>query len=496
MRDMSAERQRVDADRFTGPHHQALQELSQRPVVIHYDITDVLEYARRNSTLSGIQRVSIQLINHIVNKYGTKRLRLIGFHPAKQRIMSFDPSYFGGDYRFEQGAFCRHFDLHWAPDNTRPPTDFQSYIRRKYKPGWQRRIHRNRLRVLNALSSGKTFRKRNIVAELPPPATEPADTFLAPGDIVFVVGATWGFQHYIRALTDARRERGIKLYHFIHDLIPLLTPEHVERGHIETFRRWLEHLSQNTDCFITNSVASKDDLDGWQGKNGTRVETRVLPLAHQFCDSPRRVVDPEHVDQLPHARMLNVTRLPYALCVGTIESRKNVWTLAKVWQRVLTKLGDETPRLIFAGKHGWLKEDFDDFIRGTSSLYGYIRIVERPSDPELAYLYRKCLFLMLPSYKEGWGLPIGECMWFGRPVICSSVSSMPEVGGTLADYVDPKSLDSIETAVVRMITDPAYRERRASEIAAARLRTWAAVADDLWRELSTASSRPSRRRDE
>jgi hypothetical protein len=68
---------------------------------------------------------------------------------------------------------------------------------------------------------------------------------------------------------------------------------------------------------------------------------------------------------------------------------------------------------------------------------------------------------------------------------------MPEVGGPLADYVDPTSWESIEAALLKMITDAAYRERRAAEIAAARLRAWSDVADDLWRELTrvTAATR-------
>jgi hypothetical protein len=69
---------------------------------------------------------------------------------------------------------------------------------------------------------------------------------------------------------------------------------------------------------------------------------------------------------------------------------------------------------------------------------------------------------------------------------------MPEVGGSLADYVDPASWRSIEAAVLKMITDAAYREQRAAEIAAARLRTWADVADDLWRELMAIGTLQSR----
>ena len=122
-------------------------------------------------------------------------------------------------------------------------------------------------------------------------------------------------------------------------------------------------------------------------------------------------------------------------------------------------------------------------MRGTGSLFGYIRIVERPSDCELAFLFANCLFSVFPSYKEGWGLPVGEGLWFGRPVVCSNISSMPEVGGAFVEYVDPTSADSIENGISKLITDVQYREQRAEEIKCARLRTWSDVADDLWAAL-------------
>jgi len=59
-------------------------------------------------------------------------------------------------------------------------------------------------------------------------------------------------------------------------------------------------------------------------------------------------------------------------------------------------------------------------------------LVENPSDEELAYLYKNSLFTVFPSYYEGWGLPIGESLWFGKPVVASNTSSMREVGGMLS----------------------------------------------------------------
>jgi glycosyltransferase involved in cell wall biosynthesis len=84
------------------------------------------------------------------------------------------------------------------------------------------------------------------------------------------------------------------------------------------------------------------------------------------------------------------------------------------------------------------------------------------------------------SYYEGWGLPIGESLWFGKPVLASNTSAMPEVGGDLVDYADPNSFDEIREKALRLIVDAPYRARRAEEIGNAKLRRWDEVADDLW----------------
>jgi glycosyltransferase involved in cell wall biosynthesis len=452
---------------------------------IYYDISDTLEYARHNATLSGIPRVSIQLVSHIVNKHGTDKFHLIGWHPIRQRIISFDASYFSGNYEYDQEDFCRHFGL---SRNAIGGPSLRAYLKRKYGRSWKRPVHHARLLLANSLTGGRTFNKRDIdVArpQQPPVRMKDGLSSLEPGDLVFIVGATWNLDEYLSALTQERRRRGIVICQFIHDLIPLLVPEHVVDDVPEHFTRWLRHLSRNCDYFLTNSRATKSDLDTWLSENGTQVPTGVLPLAHQFADYARGGMSeiPSTTERI-HARVRNAARLPYALCVGSIESRKNIWTLANVWKRIHARLGEATPRLIFAGNPGWLRGDFDDFIRGTGSLYGYIRILERPSDAELAYLYRRCLFSVFPSYKEGWGLPVGEGLWFGRPVVCSNTSAMPEVGGALADYIDPTSVGSIETGLLRMITDADYREKRVADIAQACLRTWADVGDDLWHNLS------------
>jgi glycosyltransferase involved in cell wall biosynthesis len=446
--------------------------------MIYYDMTDVLEYARHNSTVSGVQRFSIQMLSHIVNKHGADLVRIIAFLPSQNKLSSFDASFFRGEYIYNRNQFLNYF----------MSDDIDAYIRKKYRRKARRVVQRARLVLANKLSGGATFRKRNIA--LPHTGHVSAAHFLSQ-DIVFIGGTTWGFERYTSLLANERRSRGFRLYHYIHDIIPIVAPEHVGDGTPQQFSRWLTQISEICDVFLTNSAASKRDLDKWLADRGANIHTKVVPLAHQFAGSARPKGRSEIDWHSVQARVRNAAHLPFVLCVGTIETRKNVWTLANVWKRIHAKMGYDTPRLIFAGKRGALNGDFNDFIRGTGSLDGYIRVVDRPTDVDLAFLYQNCLFSMFPSYIEGWGLPIGEGLWFGRPVIASNTSSMPEVGGDLVDYIDPRSPQSIEDAAMRMITDVTYRERRAAQIAAAQLRTWPAVADDLWGELTAFHAKHS-----
>jgi len=450
---------------------------------IYFDITEVLLYVQDNNTLSGIQRVALELLRQMVEKHGTERIRVIGFHPVLERVICYDAGYFSNSFTFEADRFREDFDRSLT---------LSQYIHKRYGRTWKAPLYWLGKGLKNFATRGAYFKRRRIGGgkRNGPKTTklvQTEDFRFQRGDVVFVAGGTWDLTNHNAFLAARRRADGIVIIHCIYDLIPIVAPEHVENILCSRFLAWLQHISQNADGFLTISAATKVDLDSWLQGHGVVVNSRVLPLAHQFGNARRTLTDASHrgrFDPGISAQIRNAARLPYVLCVGTIESRKNVWALANVWKSLYERLKDATPRLIFAGKHGWLKQDFDNFLHGTGSLYGYIRVVDRPSDADLEFLYRSCLFSVYVSYMEGWGLPIGECLWFGRPVVCSNVSSMPEVGGSLVEYADPTSHASIEAAVSRLITDVDYRERRAAEIAAAHLRTWGDVADDLWSELN------------
>lgn len=79
------------------------------------------------------------------------------------------------------------------------------------------------------------------------------------------------------------------------------------------------------------------------------------------------------------------------------------------------------------------------------------------SDQELLEEYQRCDLLIFASTYEGFGMPIVEAQAVGRPVVTSNVSSMPEIGGKAACYVDPFDVQSIRDGITKVIESREYR---------------------------------------
>jgi len=108
------------------------------------------------------------------------------------------------------------------------------------------------------------------------------------------------------------------------------------------------------------------------------------------------------------------------------------------------------------------------------------------NDKMLRALYDHSLFTIYVSSYEGWGLPIGESLWCGRPVLSGIATSLPEVGGDLVDYVDPLDQNALMAAIEKLCFDDEHRERRVKQISKAKLRTWNDAINEFGRIVSAA----------
>jgi alpha-1,3-rhamnosyl/mannosyltransferase len=161
----------------------------------------------------------------------------------------------------------------------------------------------------------------------------------------------------------------------------------------------------------------------------------------------------------------------YALCVGTLEPRKNLETALRAHARLDPSLQRDMP-LAIVGMKGWRTTSLERALAPRVES-GVVRPLGYVDDADLPALYAGALALVYPSIYEGFGLPPLEAMACGTPVIVSNRSSLPEVVGDAGILVEPEDETAIASALERLRDDPAYRaERSQAGLARASMYSW------------------------
>ena len=146
----------------------------------------------------------------------------------------------------------------------------------------------------------------------------------------------------------------------------------------------------------------------------------------------------------------------YFLTVATVEPRKNLVTLLKAYQQLQQRLQADCPPLVIVGRKGWNNADILQYMQ---TLEGQVLFPGFVGDDELIALYQMATALVFPSLYEGFGLPILEAMMAGCPVIAAHTSSLPEVAGDAALFVDPLQADEMSETMQRVLHDDTVRSK-------------------------------------
>ena len=148
---------------------------------------------------------------------------------------------------------------------------------------------------------------------------------------------------------------------------------------------------------------------------------------------------------------------PYFYFVGTIQPRKNLVRLIEAYTLLRRHSGQEWP-LVLAGKAGW---KYDEIVKAckASGFEQQIRLLGFVPDDDASALSAAAHSLCFPSLFEGFGLPVLEAQQRGIPVMTANSSSLPEIGGKGALYVDPLNVEEIADAMLRLSNDEALRQR-------------------------------------
>jgi glycosyltransferase involved in cell wall biosynthesis len=267
----------------------------------------------------------------------------------------------------------------------------------------------------------------------------------------------------------------------IHDLGFLHHPEAHTRIQQVYYRLFTRLSARRATGIIAISEATKRDLQRFYG---TPAE-KITVIYHGVHERFKPVVDRSMLEQT--WQRYGITP-PYLLFVSTVQPRKNVSRLIEAYAEArLVVGGEEMPRLVLAGKRGWMTEQIERRaaelgITDSVHFTGYVH------DSDLPALLSGALGYITPSLYEGFGMTVLEAQACGTPVLASNVSSLPEVVGDAGVLFDPYDVTAIRNAIARLVQDAGLRaELRERGLRHAADWTWERTARQTLAVLETAA---------
>lgn len=259
----------------------------------------------------------------------------------------------------------------------------------------------------------------------------------------------------------------------VHDMTFFDFPETLPRIRCLYWQAWTRRTLRIADAILTVSESARQDILRHTDTSPDRITVVHNGTARAFYLAN----DPAGRDARLARLRQRYPDLPprYVFFLGTLAGHKNVPRLIEAAARARA-LGCEDLQLLLAGKPGTDYAAVRDAITRTGG-ETFVRELGYVEDKHLPALYENARVHVLPSYTEGFGLPITEAMAAGTPVVTSNRGATAEVAGDAAELADPFDTEDLARAIERLWTDDAlHRARREAGIKRAEAFTWEASA--------------------
>lgn len=242
---------------------------------------------------------------------------------------------------------------------------------------------------------------------------------------------TFYANYYLQALNKAQ----LPLVFTVHDLIHEQTPNNAHYAQMAKMKE--ENLKVAKQIIVVSEHTKKDLLRIYPFVNPQNIN--VIHLAQSLPQQGKKPYFlPEH----------------YILFTGERGGYKNFVSLLHAFANI----SKTNPNLhLYCAGSAPLSND-------ELSLANQLNITHklhhaRLSDEELRYVYQHAKLFVFPSTYEGFGIPMLEAFNAGTPVIANNATSLPEVGGDAAHYVDATIVDELTEAINLVLTDESLRKQ-------------------------------------
>jgi glycosyltransferase involved in cell wall biosynthesis len=247
----------------------------------------------------------------------------------------------------------------------------------------------------------------------------------------------------VRRLSDDKGDRSAALFHGLNQRLPKL--------------RFAKQVATFHDLFVLSGDYSTQEFRerfAAQARAAASAADLIIAVSaftasqiEHHLNVPSSKIRVIHHGVLPRAIPAKVARENVILCVGALQRRKNQLALVRAF-----RAAPPDWILVLAGSQGYESEDILREV-ANSPIVDRIRITGYLSEEEVARWYAKAKIFAFPSLDEGFGMPALEAMAAGVPVIAGSRSSLPEVCGNAALFVNPESDEELAAAIELLTRD-------------------------------------------
>ncbi len=251
-------------------------------------------------------------------------------------------------------------------------------------------------------------------------------------------GAVWFSVGHVNldgaTLGQVRADGGARVVVMIHDTIPLDHHEWSGKGASARFAAALDAASQFSDLILCPSTFAADSV---RRHGSLRQPVLVAPLGIDLAIADHGLLPPGL--DLQH---------PYFVALGTIEPRKNIDLLLRVWEELSATGADKAgPHLHLIGQRGWNRNalfrtlDSAPFMGGTVFEHGAL------PDAAAVALMQGARGFLAPSRAEGFGIPVVEAACLGLPILATDLAVTREILGDYPTYLPPDDVAAWLSAI-------------------------------------------------
>jgi len=260
----------------------------------------------------------------------------------------------------------------------------------------------------------------------------------------------------------------------VHDLSFLHYPLFIKKSHLFFYKHFTGKFLAKAKSIATVSGFSKKDIIDHYEISENKIDV-VFSAAKDIFKPVSPGIKEEIKKQYTEGK-------EFFLHTGAIHPRKNLENLLKAFS-IFKKRQQSSYKLVLAGRLAWKYESFIGKLK-TYKFRNDVVFLNYVNEDVLAKLTASAYAMVYPSFFEGFGVPVLEAMQCGVPVITSSDSSMQEIAGDSALYVNPVNFLELAEAMMRLYKDETLRSTLIQKATPVALQyTWDNTAGLLWQSI-------------